>query len=285
MLFVKYISDVWRDHYEGYKQKFGDDEERIRRRMSTSVCAARRHGLLLPLRAAQRDQPGRDDRHGPGGHRRSQHRPSCRACSATSASTPKPPWDRPPAQRAPEKPADRLRRPAPGHAPQPHQRPGHHRQRLRVPDRQVRRRRGQEGRRVLHPARSLALLAKLLAPSRANGSTIRPCGSGSLPSSAPRKWAATTTRSTCRRATAHLGAGDDEHVPARHQPAGHQMGRHDRQAAALWKATAEALQRGVANPPFSLDKWGAENAANDRTSASGAACRPRAWATTPSSAT
>jgi type I restriction enzyme M protein len=34
MLFVKYISDVWRDHYEGYKQKFGDDEERLLRRMS-----------------------------------------------------------------------------------------------------------------------------------------------------------------------------------------------------------------------------------------------------------
>ena len=26
MLFVKYISDVWRDHYEVYKEKFGDKE-------------------------------------------------------------------------------------------------------------------------------------------------------------------------------------------------------------------------------------------------------------------
>jgi type I restriction enzyme M protein len=33
MLFVKYISDVWQDHYENYQKQFGRDEERIRRRM------------------------------------------------------------------------------------------------------------------------------------------------------------------------------------------------------------------------------------------------------------
>jgi len=33
MLFVKYISDVWQDHYDEYKKQFGNDEERIRRRM------------------------------------------------------------------------------------------------------------------------------------------------------------------------------------------------------------------------------------------------------------
>jgi type I restriction enzyme M protein len=34
MLFVKYISDVWQDHYDQLKQKFGDnDEERIRRQL------------------------------------------------------------------------------------------------------------------------------------------------------------------------------------------------------------------------------------------------------------
>jgi len=31
-LFVKYISDVWKDHYENYKEQY-DDEERIRRKM------------------------------------------------------------------------------------------------------------------------------------------------------------------------------------------------------------------------------------------------------------
>jgi type I restriction enzyme M protein len=33
MLFVKYLSDVWRDHLEEYQQKYKGDAERIRRRM------------------------------------------------------------------------------------------------------------------------------------------------------------------------------------------------------------------------------------------------------------
>ena len=33
MLFVKYISDVWRDHYDQYKMQYGEDEERLLRRM------------------------------------------------------------------------------------------------------------------------------------------------------------------------------------------------------------------------------------------------------------
>lgn len=33
MLFLKYISDVWKDHYEEYKKQYGDNEERIRRRL------------------------------------------------------------------------------------------------------------------------------------------------------------------------------------------------------------------------------------------------------------
>lgn len=33
MLFVKYISDVWKDHYEEYQKQFGKDEERIRRKL------------------------------------------------------------------------------------------------------------------------------------------------------------------------------------------------------------------------------------------------------------
>ncbi len=33
MLFLKYISDVWLDHYDELKEQFGDDEERIRRKL------------------------------------------------------------------------------------------------------------------------------------------------------------------------------------------------------------------------------------------------------------
>lgn len=33
MLFLKYISDVWKDHYEEYKKQYGDNDERIRRKL------------------------------------------------------------------------------------------------------------------------------------------------------------------------------------------------------------------------------------------------------------
>jgi type I restriction enzyme M protein len=33
MLFLKYISDVWNDHYEEYRKQYGDDDERIRRKL------------------------------------------------------------------------------------------------------------------------------------------------------------------------------------------------------------------------------------------------------------
>jgi type I restriction enzyme M protein len=33
MLFLKYISDTWKDHYEEYKKQYGQDDERIRRRL------------------------------------------------------------------------------------------------------------------------------------------------------------------------------------------------------------------------------------------------------------
>ena len=33
MLFLKYVSDIWRNHYELYKKQYGDDDLRIRRRL------------------------------------------------------------------------------------------------------------------------------------------------------------------------------------------------------------------------------------------------------------
>ena len=42
MLFVKYISDVWKDHYEKYKKQYGDDDVRIRRKLE-------RERFLLPI--------------------------------------------------------------------------------------------------------------------------------------------------------------------------------------------------------------------------------------------
>lgn len=42
MLFLKYITDVWQDHYETYKKQYGDDEERILRKLE-------RERFVLPI--------------------------------------------------------------------------------------------------------------------------------------------------------------------------------------------------------------------------------------------
>lgn len=42
MLFVKYISDTWKSHYEEYRQQYGDDDARIRRKL-------KRERFVLPF--------------------------------------------------------------------------------------------------------------------------------------------------------------------------------------------------------------------------------------------
>lgn len=42
MLFLKYISDVWQDHYEEYRKQYGDDDARIRRKLE-------RERFVLPV--------------------------------------------------------------------------------------------------------------------------------------------------------------------------------------------------------------------------------------------
>lgn len=42
MLFLKYISDVWQDHYEAYRKQYGDDDTRIRRKLE-------RERFVLPI--------------------------------------------------------------------------------------------------------------------------------------------------------------------------------------------------------------------------------------------
>jgi type I restriction enzyme M protein len=41
-LFLKYISDAWNDHYEAYKTQYGDDDQRIRRKLE-------RERFVLPI--------------------------------------------------------------------------------------------------------------------------------------------------------------------------------------------------------------------------------------------
>jgi type I restriction-modification system DNA methylase subunit len=56
MLFVKYISDAWRDHYDAYRAQLGDDETRIRRRMGFEKFKLP-EGADFPALYAQRNAP------------------------------------------------------------------------------------------------------------------------------------------------------------------------------------------------------------------------------------
>jgi len=49
MLFLKYISDVWKDHYQKYKKQYGDDDERIRRRLGRERFVLPRGGSFYDL--------------------------------------------------------------------------------------------------------------------------------------------------------------------------------------------------------------------------------------------
>jgi len=51
MLFVKYISDVWKDHYEEYRRQYGDDDARIRRKL-------KRERFVLPMAELKNDETG-----------------------------------------------------------------------------------------------------------------------------------------------------------------------------------------------------------------------------------
>jgi len=56
MLFVKYISDAWRDHYDAYRTQLGDDEARVRRRMGFEKFKLP-EGADFPALHAQRNAP------------------------------------------------------------------------------------------------------------------------------------------------------------------------------------------------------------------------------------
>ncbi len=56
MLFVKYISDVWKSHYEEYRQQYGDDDARIRRRLE-------RERFVLPFAELKNHETGKVEDH------------------------------------------------------------------------------------------------------------------------------------------------------------------------------------------------------------------------------
>ena len=118
MLFVKYISDVWKDHYEEYRKQYGDDEARIRRKLererfvlpyaelknhetgevedrSWPITTASMNGAASQYRRADQHRPGRHRRgeQGQAGRRLPQHRLQQRGQSRQDQGPQPPPED------------------------------------------------------------------------------------------------------------------------------------------------------------------------------------------------
>jgi len=61
MLFLKYISDVWQDHYDGYKTEYGDEPELIEEMMKNERFVLPRNASFYAL-YARRNEPGNGER-------------------------------------------------------------------------------------------------------------------------------------------------------------------------------------------------------------------------------
>ena len=208
-------------------------------------------------------------------------RPSWKACSATSISTASQPGPDQGAQQAAEAPAGGFRRARAGPAAVAGGQPGRHRRHLRIPDWPVspatRARRAASSTRR---RRSRSCWPSWSRPGRATVSATRPAV-GSL----------------LIRVAQEVGDSDDFSLFGQEMNGSTwalcrmNMFLHDMDSARIeWGDTlaspklieGDALMKFdmvVANPPFSLDKWGADEAPRRTASTvSTAACRPRARA-------
>ncbi|HBM3276831.1 type I restriction-modification system subunit M [Klebsiella oxytoca] len=61
MLFLKYISDVWQDHYDGYKKEYGDEPELIEEMMKNERFVLPKEASFYAL-YERRNEPGNGER-------------------------------------------------------------------------------------------------------------------------------------------------------------------------------------------------------------------------------
>lgn len=61
MLFLKYISDVWQDHYDGYKKEYGDEPELIEEMMKSERFVLPKEASFYAL-YERRNEPGNGER-------------------------------------------------------------------------------------------------------------------------------------------------------------------------------------------------------------------------------
>ena len=63
MLFVKYISDAWRDHYDAYRAQLGDDETASAGAWASRSSSCPKAPISRAPCPAQHAQPGRSHQH------------------------------------------------------------------------------------------------------------------------------------------------------------------------------------------------------------------------------
>ena len=267
MLFLKYISDLWNDHLETYRKQYGDDEARIRRRLE-------RERFILPEGAsfydlhAQRNEANIGELINIALEKIEGREPgqSSRASSANidfnSEANLGRPKDR---NRRLKNMLEDFAKPALDLRPS------------RVTEdiigecyiyliSRFASDAGKKAGEFYTPTAVSRLLAKLAAPQPGNTICDPACGSGSLLIQAAQEVGSENFALYGQEVNGATWAlAPDEHVPARQGRRAHRNG--------ATRSTAPALVEGdhlmrfdvvLANPPFSLDKWGAEDADSDQ---------------------
>jgi type I restriction enzyme M protein len=281
MLFLKYISDLWADHYAEYKKEYGDNEERIRRKLE-------RERFILPYVEFKDEKTGEvTDRFLADFHALYERRKAAnlgelinivldhieeankaklegvfRNIDFNSEANLGKTKDR--NRRLENLLGDfRQARPAPFARVR-----GRDRRHLHLPDRTLRLRRRQEGRRVLH-AQTGVEAAGATGRAQARRPHLRPHLRRRRPADRSRR-AGRSTRQPRLRAVRpggqrqHLGAGAHEHVPARQGRRPHRMGRHPQQPGAGGGRPPDALQRGGGQPALQPRQMGRPEVEADR---------------------
>ena len=266
MLFVKYISDIWQDAYEAVKKEYGDDEERILRRL-------KRERFVLPADCTFKALYGQRNAANLGEvinvaleaieeANKQKLEGVFRNIDFNSEASLGQTRER---NTRLEVAARRLQRLPARPSAQPGGEPGRHRGRLRVPHRPVRRRGGKKAGEFYTPPEVSQLLARLVDPQPGDRICDSACGSGSLLIKCGQQvgskdfslYGQENNGSTWALAKMNmfLHGMDNARI---------EWGDTIRNPKLLEDDRLMKFEVVVANPPFSLDKWGQDEASGDK---------------------
>ncbi len=287
MLFLKYISDLWQEHYDTYRKQYGDDDERIRRKLDRERFTGDFNSLYERRNAANIGELINIVLDGIEDANKAKLDRVFRNIDFNSEANLGQTKDR----NRRLKSAGRFRQARSAGFSRFR---GRHRQCLYLPDRALCLRCRQKGRRVLHAQAGLAP-ARPTGQAQTRPTHLRPSlrfgrsadrGSGARGKNRQPRTTQQLRPFRPGGERQHLGIGAHEHVPAWQGFGSNRMGRHPQQPGA-----------GRSRPPDAIRRWSLPirpSASINEVSSmpsrivsivSGAACRPNPRVTTPSSRT